>query len=591
MRFPYGLCDFEKLISQQYFYADRTDRIALLENAGDQLLFLRPRRFGKSLLLSMLDNYYDLAKAAKFSQLFGHLKIAANPTEWHNQYFILRWDFSMVKSYGTPQEIEMALHRHLNGCVEAFIGRYERYLDYAIENPLDDGIRGLQSVATAVNKTGHKLYLLIDEYDNFANEMMTAQRQDYASLVHGEGILKTLFKAVKALSAGQGIDRVFITGVSPVVMSDISSGYNVSENISLDSRFADLCGFNGQEINEALLAIGNVCHFSSEKITETMEIMRTFYNGYLFGYDADNSIYNPTLALYFLKALQTHCKYPREMLDSNLAMDRNRIKYVASLLHGQEVIAQALDSQNLPVVGRLADRFGVEDMLMATKDQPFMASLLYYLGVLTIDSQDFLQRLHFRIPNLVIQRLYVERLQESYLSTYEDREIIRHSAEYFYQTGHLQSLCDFIENRYFQVYDNRDYRFTNELVIKTAFLVTLFSDLYYIMDSETAIARQYGDLSMILRPDTRHYPLFDHLLEFKYLNLAELNLTGTAVKNKTRQELAELPIVATKLDEAEQQLLGYRQTLEKHYGSGLKLHTHAVVALGFDRLVWRSTGQ
>ena len=589
MNFPYGLADFAALIEENYYYADRSDRIRLLENAGKHLLFLRPRRFGKSLLLSMLDNYYDLARIDKFNQLFGHLTIGNNPTEQHNQYFIMRWDFSMVKSYGTIQEVEAALHNHVNAAIRYFSVRYENYLSHNISLQEKDSIASLHNTLTAVSRTNHKIYLLIDEYDNFANEIMSAQRQDYASLVHGEGIIKTLFKAVKALSAGQGIDRVFITGVSPVVMSDISSGYNVAKNISLRPEYNDLCGFHEQEITDALQQIKLICHFSSAKMAEALEMMKIFYNSYCFTEKKTDSIYNPTLALYFLDNFVRDCDYPREMLDSNLAMDRNRIKYVAGLPHGQEIIAQALDSQNLPIVAKLADRFGVEDMLTATKDQPFMASLLYYLGVLTIDSQDFLQRLKLRIPNLVIRRLYVERLQENYLSTYEDREIIRHSAEHFYQTGDLQALCDFIENRYFQVYDNRDYRFTNELVIKTAFLVTLFSDLYYVMDSETAIDRQYGDLSMILRPDTRHYPLLDHLLEFKYLDLAAINLTGVALKNKTRKELAELPVVAAKLDSAEQQLLSYRQTLEKHYGANLKLHTHAIIALGFDRLVWRST--
>lgn len=589
MRFPYGIADFAALIEEDYYYADRSEHIAVLEDAGKHLLFLRPRRFGKSLLLSMLENYYDLAKADRFEKLFGHLKIGKNPTARHNQYFIMSWDFSMIKSSGTAQEIEMALHEHINGAIEIFISHYRNYLDYKIENPPHNSIRGLQSVVTAVREKGKSLYLLIDEYDNFATEVISAQREDYPALAHGEGILKTLFKAVKALSAGRGIDRVFITGVSPIVMSDISSAYNVAKNISLRPEYHDLCGFHEEEIATVLQQVGSDCSLTQEQIAEALEMMRTFYNGYCFHGEMGNLVYNPTLALYFLDNFSRDCEYPLEMLDSNLSMDRNRIKYIASLPHGREIVAQAMDLQNPPIISKLADRFGVEDMLKATKDHPFMASLLYYLGVLTIDSSNAMRRLRLRIPNLVIQQLYVERLQETLLPAYEDRETIRAAAEHFYQTGDLQPVCDFIENRYFQVYDNRDYRFTNELVIKTAFLITLFSDLYYIMDSETAIARRYTDLSMIIRPDMRQYALLDHLLEFKYLSLAELNLTGAEVKKETRAELALLPLVAEKLDEAEKQLQDYRQTLELNYGTKLKLHTHAVVALGFDRLVWRST--
>ena len=149
-------------------------------------------------------------------------------------------------------------------------------------------------------------------------------------------------------------------------------------------------------------------------------------------------------------------------------------------------------------------------------------------------------------------------------------------------------MCDFIQTRYFQVFDNRDYRWSNELVIKTAFLVVLFSDTFYIMDSETAVERSYSDLSMIIRPDMRQYQLLDHLLEFKYIPLKDLGLSGAELKEKSRQELENLPLVKTKLDEAEQQLAAYRQTLDQTYPGKLRLHTHAVAALGFERLAWRS---
>jgi len=588
LRFPYGLADFHTLITENYYYADRSGYISLLEDAGHHLLFLRPRRFGKSLLLGMLENYYDISKQNQFDKLFSHLAIGQNPTPRHNQYFMLRWDFSMVKASGSVNEIEQALHNHLNAAIHYFSVHYNNYLNQEIPLKEEDGIASFYNAVSAVHGLGNKIYLLIDEYDNFANEIMSARREDYAALVHGEGIVKTLFKAVKGLSAGQGIDRVFITGVSPVVMSDISSGYNVAENLTLDARFADLCGFSEQEISQVLQKVAEQCDFSPEKTAEARDMMRTFYNGYGFGYAPEKLIYNPTLALYFLKALQTTCTYPHKILDSNLAMDRNRIKYVGSLPHGAEIIANALNPENPPVIGELADKFGVEDMLHASKDQPFMASLLYYLGVLTVSGRDFMGRMVLRIPNLVIRRLYVERIQETLLPKYEDKETMRQATEYFYHSGDLMPLCEFIETRYFSVFDNRDYRWSNELVIKTAFLITLFSDTFYIMDSETAIERKYTDLSMIIRPDMRQYQLLDHLFEFKYLSLKDLNLSGEMLKQMAREELENLPLVKDALAEAEQQLVAYRKTLEAVYSGKLRLHTHAVVALGFERLAWRS---
>ncbi|MCB2262653.1 MAG: PD-(D/E)XK nuclease domain-containing protein, partial [Candidatus Thiosymbion ectosymbiont of Robbea hypermnestra] len=166
------------------------------------------------------------------------------------------------------------------------------------------------------------------------------------------------------------------------------------------------------------------------------------------------------------------------------------------------------------------------------------------------------------------------------------RETARRAAEHFYTSGDIEPLCAFIENRYFQVFDNRDYRWTNELVVKTAFLVVLFSDTFYIMDSETAIDKGYADLSMMVRPDMRQYQLLDHLLEFKYIPLKELGLSTQEVRSKSREELRALPQVEAKLAQAREQLARYRATLERVYGEKLRLTTHAVVALGLTRLVW-----
>lgn len=194
-------------------------------------------------------------------------------------------------------------------------------------------------------------------------------------------------------------------------------------------------------------------------------------------------------------------------------------------------------------------------------------------------------RLVLRIPNLVIRRLYVERIRDATLPEYEDRETPRSAAEHFYTSGDLEPLCAFIETRYFQVFDNRDYRWSNELVVKTAFLVLLFSDTFYIMDSETVIDTGYADLSMIVRPDMHRYQLLDHLLEFKYVPLKALNMSSEEIKSKSREELQALPQVKDKLTAASEQLACYRATLEQTYGEKLRLTTHSVAALGLTRLV------
>jgi hypothetical protein len=369
-------------------------------------------------------------------------------------------------------------------------------------------------------------------------------------------------------------------------MSDVSSGYNVAKNITLRPEYADLCGFHEQEIIDVLAEVVKDCELSADKADEALNMMRTFYNGYRFSLKNKAKIYNPTLALYFFDTFQRDCSYPDQILDDNLAMDRNRISYIASLPHGQDIIARLLDPDNPPKIGQLANKFGVEDMLFASKDQPFMGSLLYYLGVVTLGERDEFGELSLQIPNLVIKRLYVERIQEMLLPEYEDKETMREVAKLFYRSGELQPLCNFIENRYFQVFDNRDYRWANELVIKSAFLTILFSDTFYIMDSEQELNKGYADLSLILRPDMRQYQLLDHVLEFKYLKLDDVKMTAKQVREKSREELAEIPIVKNALKEATEQLNHYHKALMQRYQNKLRLQTYAVVALGFERLIF-----
>ena len=441
---------------------------------------------------------------------------------------------------------------------------------------------------SAARAQGHDLYLLIDEYDNFANELMHGRRADYDALVSGEGLLKTLFKAVKSLASGQGIDRVFITGVSPVVLADISSGYNVSENISLDARFIDLCGFSEGEISAVLNQLGVEQQRDPAWSARMLETMRIWYNGYRFGYEPGPGLYNPTLALYFFKALATTGAPPREMLDSNLAMDRNRIDFVARQPHGEQLIGAALDPEHPPLIASLAHRFGVEDLRRAPRDAPYLGSLLYFLGALTLRDQDAMGRLMLGIPNLVIRKLYVEKFRDQLFPNYPERESLRAAAEALYTSGELAPLVEVLEANHLRVFDNRDYRWSNELTVKTVFLVALFADIFYVMDSETAIERGHADLSLIVREEMRRFALLDHLFEFKYLSLQDLGDTAETLRAQSREALMAQPKVAACLDAAEAQLARHRQGLEQTYGERLRLQTHAVVALGFERLVWRS---
>ena len=586
MKFPYGLSDFATLIQEGYFYQDRTDRIPQLEEAGRQLIFIRPRRFGKSLLLSMLEHYYDVNRAGQFEALFSPLAIGRNPTPLHNQYFVMKWDFSLVKAQGDMKDIEAALHQHLNDRIAKFQRYYAKWLTAPMAIHPDNALSSWEATLTAISETPHKLYLLIDEYDNFANDvLMTGRKQEYyEALLYGEGLLKTVFKAVKAAAGGQGLDRAFITGVSPVVLSDMTSGYNVGENIYLADKFNDLCGFTKGEIAAVLESMAP--EDGSWSVAKALDTMRTFYNGYGFSTKARERLYNPTLSLYFLKHLQTEGEYPERLLDENLAMDRNKLVYISHLPHGEDLLIQALDGTGV-VVPQLAQRFGVQDVLTAVKDPPFMASLLYYFGVLTLAGRGVLGQTILQIPNLVARSLYVERLRDLWLPTYEDRQTMACLAEAVYLRGEVGPLCAFIEHRYFRVLSNRDYRWTNELLVKIAFLTLLFDDRLYMMVSETEVDHGYVDLSLIVRPDMRRFQALDLLLEFKYVGLQDLGLSGEQLCQRAPDELAALPPVAAKLREAEDQARRYGAALRERYGLR-DLRLFAVVGLGVERVVWRA---
>ena len=248
IKFPYGMSDFRQIITEGYFYCDRTAAIPLLERGKTQL-FIRPRRFGKSLALSMLENYYDIARKDAFDDIFGRLAIGRDPTPLRNSYFILRLDFSCVDPMGTPEDVKRSLYNHINVRLENFVLYYGDNgfdLSRMKVNP-EDALSSIESLLGVTQSAGHPVFLLIDEYDNFANTIMMLptldSRERYESVVHDEGLLRTVFKVVKASTSGTGLDRVFITGVSPVVMSDITSGHNIAEDLFLEPEFWDLCGF------------------------------------------------------------------------------------------------------------------------------------------------------------------------------------------------------------------------------------------------------------------------------------------------------------------------------------------------------------
>ncbi len=601
LKLPYAIRNFYALITEGYLYLDRTDRISIMENLGKELLFLRPRRFGKSLWLSTLMNYYDVAKADDFERLFGHLAVGQNPTPLHNQYLVMKWDFSAVRSHGTIEQIEENLHTRINVWISIFANNYRDLLPETI--PINsDALASFDAALAVVNQSPYKLYLFIDEYDNFANEVMMGRQgqnqKRYQDLVSGEGMFKTLFKNVKIAGSGNGLDRVFMTGVSPIVMNDITNGANVNEDVTWLPYFNDLCGFRQEEVRTLTEQVISENGLSEDKRAEALEQMRIFYNGSRFviqpphhnGSEVEK-VYNPILVFYFLRNIQRFGVYPRNMLDNNLAPDYNKLVYISSHAKGEQLLLDALNDETSITVTDLDDRFGMHEMLDLDKQRERLAALLCYLGALTIAGVTPSAKIRLEVPNLVMRKLYAERILNLTFKTADERDQVQEAADRLFGYGEIELLCTFLEKHLLKIYDNRDYQQFNELTLKTLFIALLHHNNVYIMDSEPALERRYADLIMIVRPEMRHYVLYDILLEFKVVPLNKLivgkkQLTGQDVTHKSRAELLELEAVKQALDEAKSQLHSYHQSLQAKYGQALKLRSYAVLAVSFERLIW-----
>ncbi len=605
MRIPYGIADFYSLRTEGQLYVDRTDRIPVIEELGKSQLFLRPRRFGKSLWLSTLACYYDLRLADEHEVLFGDLAIAEQPTALAHRYFVLRWDFSEIDPDPPPRGINAGvssrvgrigneIHSYLNSTIRSLLSDYREHLPEVEVG--EDAFRNLDRLLDAIRGTSYAgLYLFVDEYDNFANEVLSVDKGAYEDLVHSDGPFKYLFKWVKAAMGGKGIDRLFITGVSPLVMADVTSGMNIARNVYLKPVLADLCGFTEQEIDDLIARVLHERADCTLSAADAKQMMREWYNGYRFALKVPEKVYNPTLAFYFLLSLLEEGAPPRQMLDANLATDERKLDDVARIALGEEagqetVIDLIRKNEPLEILG-LLDRFTLKDLLeRSAHDTSFLGSYLFYLGMLTLQQEETdEQTLKLVVPNEVMHGLYVERLRKILMPLGASRSAAAAILFAFLRSGDLEPLLDFIEATLFPTFSNRDATWANELTVKTVFLTLLWNDTSYITHSEPELEHRYADLCLLRRPDARASSLWDLLFEFKRLSLKDLGMSGEDVKAASRAELIQLPRVKGALDEAEGQLAAYRAALERSRGETLKLRSFAVVALGFERLVARSS--
>lgn len=303
---PYGLTDFIRIRHEDYYYVDKTRYIELIERMPSFLFLLRPRRFGKSLFLTMLETYYDLRYADRFEELFGDLYIGKHPTRLHNQYLVLRFNFSAVND--RLEEIEESFNKYCCMVMRTFVWANEKVFGKEVWDTVnrDETKPGLMLSAIeryAAAKGGIRIYLLIDEYDNFTNTILSSYGKDrYRSVTHGDGFIRSFFNAIKVATTAPGasLERLFITGVSPITMDDVTSGFNIGTNVSMDADFNNVVGFSELEVREMLT------YYKKEgvlegNVNEVLEVMKPWYDNYCFSPDClDKPMYNSDMTLYFL---------------------------------------------------------------------------------------------------------------------------------------------------------------------------------------------------------------------------------------------------------------------------------------------------
>jgi hypothetical protein len=586
IQFPYGIADFRRLRRDGMVYVDRTAYIRDLENLGSTLVFLRPRRFGKSLWLQTLATYYDLRFQDDFDELFGGLKIAAEPTPLQGRFFVLQWNFSLIKPRGDAEEIAKELRNHVRDQVEAFVSDYEEHLPAAIRT--DGSAQSiLISLLSVVRKTPYKLYLLIDEYDNFTNEVMVRDVATYKALFEADGPYKELMKSVKNATEGLGLERVFVTGVSPVALNDLTSGFNTATDVSLRPELAGLCGFQEGELRDLLQDVAQEKGLSAATVEDALKTMRTWYNGYRFtNYPARNlpegaedGVYNPINALYFLKHLYDFQEPPETLQDENLRTDQAKLAFLARTSTGAGVVEDLTENEGEIKIPRLVSKFSLRSLTeRLTKDRGAIASLLYYMGLLTLTEV----RGSLRIPNLVVKKLFLDRLLEIYLPRTEDSYQAHEIAMDFFLDGDLGPLLTFMEEKFLR-------SLSNEMTLKAFFLSILFDDTRYVLHSELEVERGYVDLCLLVRPEVAWPGAFDLLLELKFVRRKKLGKKGLELRDMDEKKLRALPQVEKAFQDGREEAARYRAALGRRYGEALRLRSYVVVAVGLERLLGEET--
>ena len=538
-RIPYGMMNFVAVREDNCYYVDKTRFIEKVEKANKYFFFIRPRRFGKSLTMSMLHHYYDINAADKFERLYGDLYIGKHATPNRNKYLILYLNFAVVNA--DLGNYRSALDAHCNTRFNSFCDTYASLLSSGFKDELNrkNGcVEQLDYIYNECDRLGLKIYLFIDEYDHFTNHILSdaARLEEYKGETHGTGYLRTFFDTIKS-GTYSSIERVFITGVSPVTLDDLTSGFNIGTNYSLDYDFNEMVGFTEKEVREMLTYYGQHYQFN-HTIDELIEIMKPYYDNYCFSEDAygETTMYNSNMVLSFLyKYIGNRCRLPKRMLDENIRVDYNKLRMLIrkdkEFAHDASII-QTLVSKGY-VTGELKEGFPAEDI--ANNDN--FLSLLYYFGMVTIGGI-YRGKPKFVIPNEVVREQVYTYLLDNYHDNhlYTDKDKLSLLEENMAYDGEFKPFFQFIADSIYTFASQRD-RQKGESFVHGYTLALTSLCCYYRPISE--LDNQNGYADVFLRPRCEIYKDMEHsyIIELKYL---KSQATEAEVKAAVKQAEAQV---------------------------------------------------
>jgi hypothetical protein len=534
IKIPYGQSYFKGLITENYFYQDRTTFISTLEQwYSKYLVFLRPRRFGKSLFISTLHHYYGLEHKEDFEKLFGNLHVGKNPTALANNFLILRFEFSRIDTSTHERTYDGFLMNTLMAASD-FYANYEQFFTadqrkftLAQTSP-ESVIKSIFSVVKA-NNVPYKIYLLIDEYDHFANELLSFDIDRFKQNVSRNGFVRKFYESLKTATGDGIIDRLFITGVSPITMDSLTSGFNISDNISVNSVFNELMGFTETEVLEML----HKSSISKDVMPEMMDDLRDWYDGYNFSGKSTKLLYNPDMVLYFLKEYSISSSYPDEMLDVNIMSDYRKIQSIFKIGGAEiekfelleELVKKGYADFPLTRLYNMEAPFSNDDFL----------SLLFYMGLLTV-KEIRSSTWRFEIPNYVIRKLFFEYFTAIFLEKTKfakSHSPIIKSIDDLVNDANPEPFLKIVEYVLAENHSNRDELSYGEKHLQTLIIGLLFPYKAFQIHSEYESKKGYPDIFLEKMPGKLMN--YEIVLELKYVKKSKADtVDGIVEASKTQ---------------------------------------------------------